>query len=146
MPGAVWASSLGLLLSPPHCVGLQQPLGLGRLLLFLSSTSGATLLTTAGGCGPGAAPPAAGGLSLPGAEDRPGQEESWLRGPRYSPPPGSCQAFLPWRGEWALLRLWLQAQLCGGAEPHPPACLPVAQAPRTSVPRGALGRVWPGLS
>lgn len=52
MPGAIRASSLGLLLSPPHCVGLQQPLGLGRLLLFLSSTLGAMLLTTTGAVGP----------------------------------------------------------------------------------------------
>lgn len=40
---------------------------------------------TCGGCGPGAAPPAARGLSLLGVEDRPGQEESRLRGPRLLP-------------------------------------------------------------
>lgn len=83
-----------------------------------------------GGCGLVAAPLAARDLSLLEVEDRPRQEESWLRGPLCGLLAGSCQAVLPWQGEWE--------QLGPGSRPSPvvlggPGHLPVVQAPCASV-------------
>lgn len=116
-----------LLLSPAPRAGLPAGCGAGSppfplLLLW------AELLTTVRAVG--LALP----LWLPGVEDRPGQESSQPRGPWHSPPTGSCQAFLPWQGEWALLG--------GRARLLAPGC-PAAPAPWASV---SAGRRWQDLA
>lgn len=87
MLGAIpWG--LPCLFPSPLVLDSQQPLGLDLVLLCLSSSKWAKMLTTVG---------AARGLSLLGVEGRPGQEASWLRGPlpapaRPSSPAGSVGA------------------------------------------------------